>query len=220
MFLALAIGLLNQWTPNTVGLSLIQASHSLNEAHSENLIHRDVKPANLYTCRMGLDLDFVKVLDFGLVKITGPQGVNQSFATTPGATAGTPAFMAPEVAMGEPGLDGRADIYALGCVGYWLLTGQLLFDADTAIKMMFEQINTQPLPPSQQSELEIPEALDEVILSCLAKKKEDRPATAADLAARLAAIDVREAWTQERAARWWRTHLPGESAPVPAALTA
>jgi serine/threonine-protein kinase len=172
------------------------------------MIHRDVKPANLYSCRLGKETDFVKVLDFGLVKSVRASGVDDSLATQPGVATGTPAFMAPEVALGNPDIDHRVDIYALGCVGYWLLTGRFVFEADTAVKMMLEQVRTTPLPPSQRTELPVPPSVDDVILACLAKQPADRPADATELARRLAECDVGEPWTQERAARWWQTNVP------------
>ena len=187
---------------------LRQVCHSLAEAHGMGMIHRDVKPANLYSCRLGKETDFVKVLDFGLVKSVRSHGVEDSLATQPGIATGTPAFMAPEVALGNPNIDHRVDIYALGCVGYWLLTGRFVFEADTAVKMMLEQVRTPPVPPSRRTELAVPPSVDEVILACLAKQPDDRPGDATELARRLAECDVGEPWTSERAARWWQTNVP------------
>jgi serine/threonine-protein kinase len=185
---------------------------SLAEAHARGLIHRDIKPSNIHAARMGLQVDFVKVLDFGLVK--AEQSREQTMLTQPHMTTGTPAFMAPELALGEPGLDSRVDIYALGAVLYWLLTGQLVFEADTPIKMMHRHISDAPEPPSSRTELEVPPELDELILACLAKEPADRPATAGQLASSLAAVPLAEPWTEERAQRWWDTYLPQADTPA------
>jgi tRNA A-37 threonylcarbamoyl transferase component Bud32 len=183
-----------------------QACDSLGEAHTRGLVHRDIKPANIYLCRMGLQHDFVKVLDFGLVK-TDNRGTEQTLLTSPEVTTGTPAFMAPEVALSEA-VDGRTDLYALGCVGYWLLTGQLVFEADTAIQMAAHHIRTAPIPPSRRSELGVPPALDHIILQCLAKSPADRPATSQELARMLSQVNGTAAWGEDQAARWWATNAP------------
>jgi len=183
-----------------------QACESLAEAHTRGLIHRDIKPSNLVASRLGLQVDFVKVLDFGLVKF-GQQGESTDL-TSPGNTTGTPAFMAPEVALGERRVDHRVDIYSLGCVLYWLLTGQLVFDAESPMRVMQQHAMETPVPPSQRAELPIPAELDEIVMACLAKQPADRPQTAHALSERLNAVPVPERWTSERARRWWDTHLP------------
>jgi serine/threonine-protein kinase len=190
---------------------LSQAAMSLAEAHEMGMVHRDIKPRNLFTCHMGSDLDFVKVLDFGLVKLSHP-GEGQTCLTREGVTAGTPAFMAPEIAMGRGDVDGRADLYSLGCVAYWLLTGQLVFDAPSAVAMVLAHVQTPPVPPSQRTELDVPESLERVILQCLEKDPDKRPATARKLAELLAACEGVEPWTQEKAALWWSAHVPQLSA--------
>jgi eukaryotic-like serine/threonine-protein kinase len=165
---------------------LRQVCESLEEAHDAGLVHRDIKPANIHLGRVGREPDFVKVLDFGLVKsIEGGKG-EDPLATIAGMTLGTPAYMAPEM-VGSETIDGRADLYSLGCVAYFLLTGQLVFQGDTAIQTMFMHIQQEPVPPSQRTENPIPPALERLILTCLAKQPDDRPASAADLAAGLAA---------------------------------
>lgn len=192
---------------------LKQACHSLAEAHEAGLIHRDIKPANLFACRVGLETDFIKVLDFGLVKMVRTQPSDESLATAPGEAAGTPAYMAPEVALGERTLDHRVDIYSLGCVAYWLLTGRTVFQADAPVKMMLEHVRTPPEPPSARSELVIPPDLDTLVLACLAKRREDRPADAAELARRLDACQVGEPWSDARARNWWDTNAPESGLP-------
>jgi serine/threonine-protein kinase len=183
---------------------MLQACESLGEAHARGLVHRDLKPSNLFICRVGLQVDYVKVLDFGLVKgiATGDPTL-----TAPNIAAGTPAFMAPEVALGERA-DSRIDVYSLGCVLYWLLTGQLVFDAKSAGRLMHLHIQEPPVPPSQRTELPIPRALDALLLSCLAKDPGERPQDANALREQLAGLDLAPAWTRERAQRWWATHRP------------
>ena len=167
---------------------LRQVCESLEEAHDAGLVHRDIKPANIHLGRVGREPDFVKVLDFGLVKAVEGTGGEDSLATIAGMTLGTPAYMAPEMVQSEM-IDGRADLYSLGCVAYYLLTGQLVFQGDTAIQTMFMHIQQEPVPPSERTENPIPPALERLILTCLAKQPEDRPASAADLAAGLAQVD-------------------------------
>jgi len=189
--------------------------HSLREAHIRGLVHRDVKPSNIFTCRLGLSVDFVKVLDFGLVKPTGPAAKGAALLTAPDVTTGTPAFMAPEMALGEGDVDPRADIYALGCVGYWLLTGRLVFEAETPVKMMLQHIQAEPVPPSRLAEVDVPPELDRILLACLAKKPENRPSDVRSLADRLAQVPLGSAWSSERAEEWWERHLPAAAPATP-----
>jgi serine/threonine-protein kinase len=155
-------------------------------------------------CRLGIEADFLKVLDFGLAK--HPSGDTQ--LTAEGTTAGTPAFMAPEAALGSE-VDGRADIYGLGCVAYWLLTGRLVFERDTPMGMIVAHAHETPDPPSRRTEIEIPERLEAVVLACLEKERETRP-SARDLERLFAACNV--SWTADDAATWWRTHQPAGAA--------
>jgi serine/threonine protein kinase len=187
---------------------LRQACDSLAEAHARGLVHRDIKPSNIFTCRLGLEVDFVKVLDFGLVKAMRDGGREATLLTLPDSTTGTPAYIAPEMVRGDRLPDHRVDIYTLGCVGYWLLTGQLVFQAPNAIQVMYQHANAKPVPPSQRSELEISPALDQVILACLAKLPEDRPQSAAELSRLLQAAAPAETWSEEKAHRWWERHHP------------
>ena len=184
---------------------LRQVCESLEEAHANGLVHRDIKPANIHVGRVGLREDFVKVLDFGLVKSVGTL-TGDSMATAAGLTPGTPAYMAPEMALGEE-VDGRADLYALGCVAYYLLTGRLVFEGTASFQVIAKHIQESPVPPSRRTELPIDAGLDRVVLACLAKKPEDRPQTAAELDGELAEIET-EPWSQEEAQRWWRQHQP------------
>jgi len=195
-------------TPARAVHVLTEACHSLAEAHGRGLIHRDIKPANIYLCKLGLDADFVKVLDFGLVKPKTTDPAAGATVTMQGTFAGTPAFVAPEMVLGETEIDARADIYMLGCVAYWLLTGKLVFDTPSAVKMVFEHVHTKPAPPSSRADQPIPAALDKLVLDCLEKDPAKRPASCEELAARLEALGL-DAWTQERARAWWSTREGG-----------
>ncbi len=197
--------------PERVVYLLVQACHSLHEAHCRQLIHRDVKPANLFVCDYGEDRDFVKVLDFGLVKHDKAGDETDPKLTREGAITGTPAYMYPEAITGASPVDPRSDIYSMGCVAYWLLTGELVFTAKTPLAMLTEHASAAPIPPSQRSELGIPELLDDVVLACLAKSPGDRPHGADELARRLESIRFETPWDNERARAWWKLHRANES---------
>ena len=146
--------------PGRVIYILRQVCESLEEAHTSGLVHRDIKPANIHVGRLGLRHDFVKVLDFGLVKSVAGAGSGDSLATAAGLTPGTPSYMAPEMAHGERA-DGRADLYSLGCVAYYLLTGRPVFEADTPIQVILKHVEQPPVPPSQRTEISVPPALEQ-----------------------------------------------------------
>jgi eukaryotic-like serine/threonine-protein kinase len=154
---------------------------------------------------MGNEYDFAKVLDFGLVKVLDG---NATQMTGEGATTGTPAYMAPELALGSPDLDGRTDLYGLGCVAYWLITGNLVFEEKGATAMMLAHLQKVPVLPSERSELAVPASLDRAIMMCLAKEPGERPAGAEVLARVLDSCDGVGSWTAENAEHWWRTNLP------------
>ncbi len=185
---------------------LRQTCHSLGEAHDRGLIHRDVKPANIYLCRLGREYDFMKVLDFGLVKYDEDQSIMDTIKTNTEMTTGTPAYMAPEMANGEP-IDRRADLYALGCVAYWLLTGHLLFDADSPLRMLIQHIQASPVPPGIRSGRPIPPALEALVMRCLAKKPSDRPASADEILESLDRLAMDSRWTQADAREWWEGNI-------------
>ena len=187
---------------------LRQVCDSLEEAHARGLVHRDIKPANIHLGRVGSREDFVKVLDFGLVK-TAAVGTAQSLPTIEGVIMGTPAYMAPEMALGDH-VDARADLYALGCVAYYLLTGQQVFTGDTVLKVITQHLQAVPVPPSERTELPIPATLERLVLACLAKKPEERPQSARQLAQSLDAIDGMR-WGDEEAHRWWSQHHPPQA---------
>ena len=192
---------------------LRQVCHSLAEAHARGLVHRDVTPANIYLCRMGLDYDFVKVLDFGLVTFNDQRSVERTMMGVPHMTAGTPAFMAPELIV-EGNVDARADVYSLGCVAYYLLTGQLVFEADAAMKMFLQHLQETPLPPSQRTELPVPSDVDALVLACLEKDPARRPQSAEAVLRLIDGIRVSGRWSNEQARVWWQRHLPELAGPL------
>lgn len=194
---------------------LRQICHSLADAHARGFVHRDIKPANIYVCRMGLDYDFVKVLDFGLVKVNDAGTAQRTTQmTVDHRTMGTPAYMAPEIILGEADVDRRADVYALGCVVYYLLTGQVVFEADTPMKMLMQHVQATPVPPSRRTELPIPKELDEVVLRCLQKDPSKRPQHAEELLDIAYSACSCGGWTRESSGRWWEQHLPDLTGPL------
>jgi eukaryotic-like serine/threonine-protein kinase len=199
---------------------LAQLCRSLGEAHDFGMVHRDVKPANVMACRYGRDLDFVKVLDFGLMTLRNEEvepgpgnpwwdayGPDFKSQLTQGhLVMGTPDFMSPEQVERRP-LDGRSDLYAVGCVGYWLLTGKMLFEGGTPREKMRRHVEEAPPRPSANTEQAVPSAFEALLLQCLAKRPEDRPGNADRLALDLLA-SVTEVWDPERTRTWWKEHTP------------
>jgi serine/threonine-protein kinase len=187
---------------------LMGAAASLAEAHSNELIHRDVKPANIYVCQYGLDSDFVKVLDFGLAKAKpgGPAGAQ--FQTLEEGIKGTPAFMSPEQIMGTSAVGPSSDIYALGCVAYWLLTGRLPFDDKSALAVMAQHVSMPPPPPSEAAPVPIPPTLEALVSECMAKDPKARPPSMVALHERLRLLAIEHPWDQKRALEWWRVYAP------------
>jgi eukaryotic-like serine/threonine-protein kinase len=191
---------------------LRQVCRSLAEAHTRGLIHRDVKPANIYLCRMGLEFDYVKVLDFGLVKLERP-GEAVTMMTAAPAAMGTPAYMAPETILADAEVDRRVDVYALGCVAYFLLTGERVFDGNTQMKLLMQHLQERPVPPSRRTGHRVSRALDDLILECLRKDPNQRPADADTVFERLSDCAA-DSWHQVDARRWWEEHLPQIAHPV------
>ena len=186
---------------------LRQVCHSLGEAHDAGMVHRDIKPGNIFACHHGPDYDFVKVLDFGLVKTREELDTGEAELTAENIVAGTPAFMAPEIATGGS-VDGRADTYALGCVAYWLLTGQPVFDEQTPLAVVLGHVQSEPEPPSRRTETEVPAVVEQVIMSCLAKAPQARPQSTSELDSMLAACPSSALWDRHRAKDWWSLHMP------------
>lgn len=182
---------------------LLQACDSLAEAHAVGLVHRDIKPANFYACRQGLEVDVVKLLDFGLVTPPPKEG-DALKLTAPSTVFGTPAFMSPEQAGAEK-TDARSDIYSLGCVAYWLLTGKLVFEGES-MRTVIDLFTVRPKPPSEKALQQVLPDLDGLILECLAKEPAARPQSAQELAARLRSCVGSKGWTQPKALAWWEQH--------------
>jgi len=200
--------------PATRALFLLrQVCHSLAEAHARGLVHRDVTPSNIYVCRRGLDYDFVKVLDFGLVKFNGRRSLEPAESGRFHKTTGTPAFMAPEIILGAE-IDQRVDVYAIGCVAYYLLTGQPVFEATTPRDLFAMHLQAVPVPPSHRTEMPISRELDALVLACLAKDPRHRPQDAAAVLEMLAHCRSSEPWDSEVARNWWERHLVELSGPL------
>ncbi|MEO8212523.1 MAG: serine/threonine-protein kinase [Myxococcales bacterium] len=185
---------------------LKQVCGALVEAHAVGLIHRDIKPSNLMLCVRGRIPDHVKVLDFGLVKEYGGQGVEGlSVANT---FVGTPAYLAPEAILTPAHLDPRSDLYAVGAVAYHLLVGEPVFAGKTVFETCAHHLHSEPLPPSRRAAHSIPATLERLVLQCLAKDPAARPRTAADIISALEPLTGIGTWTQDEAARWWRDRAP------------
>ena len=189
---------------------LEQAAASLAEAHDAGLIHRDVKPGNILVVDRGGISDLVKVLDFGLVKDVGvaTSGValSETALTVADTITGTPLYMAPEAAIAPETVDARTDLYALGAVGYWLLTGTHVFQGGSILEVVARHVHAAPDLPSTRLGAPVSADLEAVLLACLAKRPDDRPATAQVLRERLLACVAAGRWTNARAAQWWSVH--------------
>jgi predicted Ser/Thr protein kinase len=192
---------------------LEQVCGALAEAHAAGLIHRDIKPANLMLCVRGGVPDQIKVLDFGLVKEQGSAEA-AGLSMTGGALVGTPAYLAPEAIMDAAKVDARTDLYALGAVGYYLLTGVPVFTGETLIEVCGHHLCTEPVSPSRRTERVVPASLERLILECLAKSPAARPASATALGARLAELEDVGAWSRAEAQGWWQAHGPRVRAAV------
>ncbi len=202
--------------PERATFILTQVCGSLAEAHDAGIMHRDIKPSNIFLTRRGGIYDFVKVLDFGLAKQIGQE--EAAPITKTGLVFGTPRYMSPEVASGSGEVDGRGDLYCLGAVAFWMLTGRPPFESRSCVEAIVDHVKTAPKPPSELCELPIPAELDAVVLRCLEKRPEDRFQSAVEVVDALGSIPFAEPWTQARAREWWDLHLP-ELAQRPAAIT-
>jgi eukaryotic-like serine/threonine-protein kinase len=183
---------------------LKQVAGALAEAHERGLIHRDVKPANIVLCERGGVSDVAKVVDFGLVKnLEGTAG--DSGLTRVDAIAGTPLYISPEALIAPETVDGRSDLYGLGAVGYFLLTGQTVFGGRTVVEIASHHLHTQPTPPSERLGSAVPPKLEAAVLACLEKDRERRPRSARALLHTLAECDDAGDWGEDEARRWWDT---------------
>lgn len=195
--------------PERVCFLVEQMLHSLRDAHEAGVVHRDIKPANVFVCRRGVEHDFVKVLDFGLVKrVDAPEDEEQ--LTGQGNLAGTPAYMAPEAAQGRE-VDHRADLYAVGCVAYRLLAGRDVFVRENVMQLIYAHLAETPEPLSSVA-VEVPDELAAIVTRCLAKNPEERWASADALLAALRETGLSARWTPERSRTWWdRNETSGPS---------
>lgn len=208
-----------QLPPERVVYLLRQICGALQEAHSVGLIHRDIKPANIFASQRGGVYDVAKLLDFGLVKEASekPEGAEANF----GSFSGTPLYMSPEQASAYEDVDGRADIYSLGAVGYYLLTGQPPFSSKNVMELLAAHRTLEVVPPSRL-DVSIPGDLDQVIVKCMAKKPSDRFQSAEELRQALDRCGVASGWGEVQAATWWKeisqqpTEAPVAKAPVAA----
>jgi eukaryotic-like serine/threonine-protein kinase len=181
---------------------LEQAAEALAEAHSVSLIHRDIKPANIVLCKHARRPDHVKVVDFGLVKQVGNADAALSAVNV---ITGTPLYMPPEALTSPDEVDARGDLYSLGAVGYFLLTGEAVFVGKTVLEVCAQTLHERVIPPSERVGLSFPPALEALVMACLSKSKTDRPGNAEAFIAALRACDV-PAWTLDDARRWWRSN--------------
>jgi serine/threonine-protein kinase len=182
---------------------LTQVCGSLAEAHGIGLIHRDIKPENIVLCERGKLADVVKVLDFGLVKVLeGPEAAKLSRT---GALAGTPLYMAPEAILSPADVDARSDLYAVGAVGYFLVTGHHVFEGNTLVEICAHHLHSRPERPSDRLGAAVPADFEAVLLACLAKSPDDRPREAEDLRERLLACAEAHAWTEAKGRQWWQS---------------
>jgi hypothetical protein len=191
--------------PGRVVHVLQQAAAALSEAHAEGLIHRDIKPANIILSEVGKVPDVVKIVDFGLVKDTDSKHSDVSL-TAAGSLAGTPAYMSPESIADPTRVTPRADVYALGCVAYFLLTGNRVFSGKTVMEVCGHHLHSDPEPIADRRGEPVPEELESLIRACLSKKEEGRPDTA-ELLAALEALDGEwNSWSRAEAVAWWTEH--------------
>jgi hypothetical protein len=178
-----------------------QACGSIAEAHAQGLIHRDIKPANVMLCDRGGMLDFVKVLDFGLVR--SERQAEDSALTDVASLTGTPLFMPPEAVRSPESVDARSDVYQLGQLAYFLLTGRHLFSADAPMDVMLKHVSEAPTPPSEALGRAVSPDLEQLILRCLEKAPADRPADAGALLEALEHCKIAGQWAQPEARAWW-----------------
>jgi serine/threonine-protein kinase len=183
-----------------VAAILAQACGALYEAHTRGIIHRDIKPANMILCERGGMPDVVKVVDYGLVKdFTADTGASTQ------VVVGTPDYIAPEAFTDPANLSPAVDLYAIGCVGYYLLTGKKLFTGKTAMDICIQHVTKSPTPPSEVAAIHIDPTLEAIIMGCLEKSPSARPANAAELRRELLTVDMKE-WPDAEARAWWQRY--------------
>lgn len=203
--------LVDQYGPQPEGRViriLQQICGSLYEAHALGLVHRDIKPANVMLNRRGGEPDVVKVLDFGLVKAL--DDAHQARPTT--GLSGTPLYMSPEAIQSPDTVDGRSDLYAVGAIGYFLLTGKSVFEAGSLVELCQKHVLSLPVTPSERMGKAVSPELEAALLSCLEKNRAKRPQTARDLATQLSRTPTANSWSIDEAEAWWGRHERSRSA--------
>jgi serine/threonine-protein kinase len=198
--------------PGRVVHILAQVCGSLDEAHSLGLVHRDIKPSNIMLVGHPGAFDLVKVLDFGLVRTVATDGAAPSMSSA-GVIVGTPRYLAPEAITDPEEVDGRSDLYALGAVGYYLLTGGDLFEGSSIVEICAAHLYEKPVSIRERLGTEVPPDLEALVLRCLSKKPADRPSSAAELGELLLACNV-PPWTPKDAHGWWQMHRGREAHPA------
>ena len=184
---------------------LKQICKSLIEAHHKGLVHRDIKPANIFLCQRGCEYDFVKVLDFGMVK----RDWDSQKITQQDVINGTPTFIAPEMVFGKKTIDSRTDIYLLGCVAYWIFTGHYVFLKDSALATVMAHAESIPTQISQYID-DFPQDLNDIIMSCLEKSPQKRPQTAKEIYHFLEESNYSYGWNQTKAEEWWHANVAND----------
>jgi serine/threonine-protein kinase len=208
--LKILVGSCGPQPPARVRHILERVSDALSEAHGIGLIHRDIKPSNIILCRQGGRLDVPKVVDFGLVREVAEK--KDLALTGEGQLIGTPLYMCPEVLRDPKSADGRSDLYALGAVGYYLLTGQHVFTGSSLLEICFAHVNSAPTPPRDRLGGALPADLEALVLSCLEKDPSARPQSAAELRDRLIGCSDVGPWGDTEAEAWWAEH--GDALPA------
>jgi serine/threonine-protein kinase len=185
-----------------------QVARGLHEAHDVGLVHRDIKPANVFLCRRWGEPDAVKVLDFGLAKNNAD---TRTSVTAGDVVLGTPLYISPEALKSAALVDARSDIYSLGAVAYYMLTGEPVFTGSSALGICVQHLHATPVAPSERLGRAVPADLEAIVLRCLAKSAGDRYPSAGELERALAACAVADEWSADRARAWWQLH--GGAAP-------
>jgi tRNA A-37 threonylcarbamoyl transferase component Bud32 len=191
--------------PGRVVHILQQVCGALDEAHAHGLVHRDIKPANIILCERGNLPDVVKVLDFGLVKDLGAQN-----GTVENVVAGTPAYLSPEAIADPDSVGPSSDLYAVGAVGYFLMTGEQVFERQSLTATLAAHLQDWPTPPHERLGAPVPEVLEQLIMDCLNKDPTNRPKSAHELREALDAVVLPHPWTENEARIWWTNHRPKE----------
>ena len=208
------VGQFGAQSPGRVIHILDQVCAALSEAHRRGLIHRDIKPANILLTERGGEHDVAKVVDFGLVKQVQMDERAVTMSATTALVIGTPAYMSPEAVTASVRVDDRSDLYSLGAVGYFLMTGRTVFEARTVVEMLMHHLQTEIVPPSQRTNGTHPADLEALVLRCLQKNPDDRPRGAHALQSELRRCAAARQWTAEHAEEWWATFKSSRDHPT------